>query len=396
LVIGRAVLVHLANALILTRAAAAATVAVTPPPAAFSLSLPAGFPFPRIPADNPMSAAKVALGRRLFYDVRLSGNATQSCASCHQQARAFTDGRAHALGSTGQAHPRSAMSLANVAYSASLTWADPRVQSLESQAQIPMTNRHPVEMGMSGHEREVVARIRRDPLYASLFREAFPAGRAAVTLRNARQAIASFERTIVSGNSPYDRFVWQDDRSGMSDSALRGMTLFFSDRIRCSRCHEGFTFGSPAVWKGGPDARPVFFDNALGKRSGDTDLGLFQATRRPADRGRFRAPTLRNVSVTAPYMHDGRFATLGDVIDHYARGGVPRSGRSPFVVGFSMTQQEKADLLAFLESLTDEKLLSDACLSDPWRESAPPCPSEGQRTAPEAKGTKGPKTRTKP
>ena len=313
-----------------------------------------------------MSADKVALGRRLFYDARLSGNGTQSCSSCHQPARAFTDGRARALGSTGQLHPRSAMSLANVAYSASLTWADPGKRALEAQAVVPMTNEHPVEMGVKGREEEILARLRAEAIYADLFARSFPGERDPVTLANVRKAIASFERTILSGDSPYDRLVWKDDSAAMSDSARRGMALFFSDRLRCSRCHEGFTFSGPDVWQGGPDARPEFVNNGIDGAGGGPDPGLFTVSRRRADRGRFRVPTLRNIAVTAPYMHDGRFATLEAVIDHYARGGIPGPSRSPLLTGFTLTDEERCDLVEFLRSLTDDEFLEDPRLSNPW------------------------------
>ncbi|HEY6148314.1 MAG TPA: MbnH family di-heme enzyme [Thermoanaerobaculia bacterium] len=328
--------------------------------------MPPGFPAPRVPASNPMSEEKRELGRRLFYDPRLSGNATQSCASCHQPAKAFTDGRAHALGSTGETHPRSAMSLANVAFAASLTWADPGKRSLESQARVPMENEHPVEMGTKGRESEILARLSAEPVYRDLFARAFPGDRPPISLANARRAIACFERTILSGDSPYDRYVWRDDRSGMSEAAMRGMALFFSDRTRCSRCHAGFTFGGPAVWQGGAAAKPAFASNGLPLAAADGDGGLAKVTGRRADRGRFRVPTLRNVAITAPYMHDGRFATLAEVIEHYARGSDP-SNRTPLVPGFAATEEEKRDLIAFLESLTDEASLASAELANPWQ-----------------------------
>lgn len=335
-----------------------------------------------------MSPAKVALGRRLFYDPRLSGNGTQSCSSCHQQARAFTDGRARALGSTGQIHPRSAMSLANVAFFATLTWTDPSVRSLERQAAVPMRNRHPVEMGLTGHEQEVLRRIRSVPLYGDLFREAFPGSRSPITFEHIQKAIASFERTIFSGDSAYDRFVWSDDRGAMSDSSRRGMALFFSDRLLCSRCHSGFTFSGPVVWAGAgsPRASPGFADNGLPVHAASRSLSG-ETPRRPEPE-LSRVPTLRNIAVTGPYMHDGRFASLGDVIDHYARGGVARSTRSPLVAGFSLTQQEKQDLVAFLESLTDADFLKDPRLSDPWKVDDPSFPPRTTRTS-------GPKIRTK-
>ena len=312
-----------------------------------------------------MSAEKVALGRRLFFDPRLSGNGTQSCASCHQPARAFTDGRAHAVGATGQSHARGAMSLANVAFSSTLTWADPKVRTLEAQARVPMRNRHPVEMGAAGREREILARLRAESVYTDLFPRAFPGERDPVTLANVRKAIASFERTLLSGDSPYDRLVWRDDRAALSDSARRGMTLFFSERLACSRCHSGFTLSGPAVWSGGPDAKPDFPRNGLGAGAGG-DPGLFRVSRRPGDRGRFRAPTLRNVAVTGPYMHDGRFATLSEVVDHYARPGAGARPESRLPRAPSLRDEEKRDLVAFLESLTDEGFLVNPAFSNPW------------------------------
>jgi cytochrome c peroxidase len=318
-----------------------------------------------------MSEEKVALGRHLFFDPRLSGNASQSCASCHQPARAFTDGRAHALGSTGQLHPRSSMSLANAAFSASLTWADPGKRSLEDQAVVPMTNRHPVEMGLRGHEKEVLARLRAETVYQARFPRAFPADRDPITLVNVRKAIACFERTILSGNSPYDRLVWRDDSSALSEAAWRGMKLFHSERLRCAKCHEGFTLSGPVVWEGGPAVAPAFVNNGLPAAPGKADLGLFTISRRPSDRGRFRVPTLRNIAVTGPYMHDGRFATLDAVIDHYAAGGARESRQSRFVTGFSITGEEKRDLIAFLESLTDKEFLADSRFSDPWPKASP-------------------------
>lgn len=312
-----------------------------------------------------MSAEKVELGQRLFFDRRLSGNASQSCASCHEPSRAFTDGRARAVGSTGEDHPRSAMSLANAAYSVSLTWADPARRSLEDQALVPMMNEHPVEMGVKGREKEILARVAAEPVYVALFPAAFPGERSPITLSNVRKSIACFERTLISGNSPYDRLVWRDERGALSASARRGMDLFFSGRLQCARCHGGFTFSGPVVWEGGPDFAPAFVQNGLEQRPGSSDTGLFFVSHRRSDRGRFRAPTLRNIAKTGPYMHDGRFATLSDVIDHYARGGTPAANRSPLVRGFSISGMEKQDLIAFLESLTDEAFLSDPRFTDP-------------------------------
>ncbi|HEY4229544.1 MAG TPA: cytochrome c peroxidase [Thermoanaerobaculia bacterium] len=340
-------LVLLASTAALGLGAAANRPPARPPAAAvFDWRLPAGFPTPCVPDDNPATEAKVALGRRLFYDSRLSANGTQSCGSCHAPERAFTDGRGRAVGSTGMPHPRGSLSLANVAYNSSFTWIDAHRATLEEQQLGPMLNREPVELGLSGREAEVMARLAADPAYTAAFAAAFP--REPFDLTAVRKAIASFERTLLSGDSPYDRWVWRDDARAMSDAAKSGMRLFFSERLACARCHAGFTFSGPVSFDGLAGERPEFFDTGLG--------------------GPFRAPTLRNIAVTAPYMHDGRFATLGEVVDYYARGGGDSPGKSPRIRAFAITPEERHELVAFLESLTDEGFLSDPRFADPWKE----------------------------
>src|SRR3954469_5679906 len=230
--------------------------AVPPPPAntPFEWQLPRGLPHPLVPADNPMSTVKVALGRRLFYDTRFSGNGTYSCASCHQQSRAFTDGLPHAVGSTGALHPRGAMSLANVAYNPAFGWADSRLASLEAQMAVPMFNVHPIELGLAGHEADVVTRFatRGD---RPGFEKAFPGDRDPVSMQNIVRAIAAFERTLLSADSPFDRYLYRDDRTAISESAARGMKLFFSDRLACSQCHAGFNLSGPDAFASSP--KPV-------------------------------------------------------------------------------------------------------------------------------------------
>jgi cytochrome c peroxidase len=319
-----------------------------------------------------MSEVKVELGRHLFHDRRLSGNGTQSCASCHRPELAFTDGQRTAIGSTGEKHFRNSMSLANVGYGSSLTWADASVRSLEAQAIVPITNRAPVEMGMAGRESELLRRIESDPTYRRLFRDAFPDDPSPVSIPNLTRAIASFERTILSFDSPYDRFVFRGDVNALSPEAWHGMQLFFSERTKCGECHSGLNLAGPSRT---PDSRPepTFHHTALyaigTERSYPaTDNGLRRVTHRPEDDGRFKVPTLRNVAVTAPYMHDGSIATLEEVVDHYARGGraSENPGKSALLRGFTLTPDEKAALIAFLESLTDEKFLADPGYADPW------------------------------
>ena len=293
-------------------------------------------PTPRVPADNPMTTPKVELGRRLFSDTRLSVSGQYSCASCHDQARAFTDGLAHALGATGASHPRGAMSLTNVAYNVSFGWYDPALRSLENQAAVPMFNEHPIELGVKGHEAEVLARFA-TAADAAQFAAAFPGPSSPVSFEQIEKAIATFERTLISGNSPFDRFLYRDDRAALSDSARRGMDLFFSKRTKCSECHSGFNLSGPVQIDGAEPDAAVFHETGVGP---------------------FRAPTLRNIAVTAPYMHDGRLATLEAVVAHYARGGDPGPKKSDRLRGFRISAAETSDLVEFLKSLTDADFLA--------------------------------------
>jgi len=325
----------------------------------------------------------VELGRRLFYDVRLSGAGEMSCASCHLQELAFTDGRAQAVGATGELLSRSAMSLTNVAYNASYNWANPGLKDLESQALNPMLNEHPVEMGVAGREEEVLDRQRKDPVAAGLFGRAFPDQKNPFSLDTVTRALAAFQRTLISTDSPYDRAVFHDDWSALSPSARRGMDLFFSERIGCFQCHGGFSFSGPVKFFGQGGHEPTFHNTGLYNLGGQgrypaTDQGLIARTGRPEDMGRFRAPTLRNIEVTAPYMHDGSIATLEEVVDHYAVGGRtifegPNAGlgagnpyKSELIKGFQITESERRDLVDFLRSLTDRTFLEDPRFSDPF------------------------------
>src|SRR5262245_40386529 len=188
----------------------------------YSFDLPKNFPRPRVPADNPMSAAKVELGRHLFYDKRLSENGTQSCATCHEQARAFTDGKGRAVGSTGEVHPRGAMSLVNVAYASSLTWGNPSVTRLEDQALVPMFSDHPVELGLRRPGTALLGALGGVDRYRQLFPASFPGEPDPITVANVVRALAAFERTIISGSSPYDRYHFDRDDAAISPSARRG------------------------------------------------------------------------------------------------------------------------------------------------------------------------------
>lgn len=338
----------------------------------FNWNLPPGFPKPVVPAGNPMSASKVELGRYLFYDPRMSVNGQQSCATCHRQELAFTDGRAGARGTTGQAHPRSSMSLVNVAYAPVLTWANPALDSLEEQALQPMLGVEPIELGLKGHEQELLNRLKRDSVYQRLFAQAFPEPDDVYTLQNLTRALAAFERSIISMRSPYDRYRWDGDQSAISAAAKRGELIFSSsERGGCFQCHGGWNFTSIRYAgnrdRAGEDGLRVSFFNTGASSYPAPNRGIYEYTKRPEDIGRFRAPTLRNIAVTAPYMHDGSLATLEDVVDHYAAGGrYDHPNKSRILRPFHLTDGEKRDLVEFLRSLTDEELLHDPRWSNPW------------------------------
>ena len=352
--------------------------------AVFKWDLPHWVPPPVVPADNPMTREKVELGRHLFYDARLSADGTMSCASCHHQDKAFTDGRARSPGVTGEIGSRSAMSLANVAYLPVLTWQNPQLSSLEVQALIPLFGEHPVEMGMAGREQELFARMKADPVYRHLFRQAFPAearqGESALySLATLTRALAAFQRSLLSFDSPYDRYRYGRARGAISPQARRGEELFFGERLECYHCHGGFNFTDNIQHSRLPLSERGFHNTGLYNVDGKGAYpaaapGISEFTGDARDHGKFRTPSLRNAAVTAPYMHDGSIATLSEVLrNHYARAGRAALGgkganplRSEFIAGFEVSDAEVADVVAFLESLTDARFLNNPAHADPW------------------------------
>ena len=337
----------------------------------FDWKLPQGFPRPVVPKDNPMSATKVELGRRLFYDKRMSINGKQSCGSCHQQAFAFTDGLARARGATGQLHPRSSMSLVNVAYARYLTWANTSIRLLEEQALIPMLSEQPVELGLKGQEQQFLDEVRHDPVYQRLFPQAFAGADDVYTLANVTRAIAAFERTIISVRSPYDRYRWGGDTSAISEAAKRGEIIFnSSERGGCFQCHGGWNFGGAIRYEGqdepSGDLAHGFFNTGVVVYAAP-NRGLYEQTHRTDDMGLFRVPSLRNVAITAPYMHDGSLPTLDAVLEHYAAGGKNENpNKSHILHPLRLTDEDKRDLIEFLKSLTDPEVVRDPRWSDPW------------------------------
>ncbi len=327
----------------------------------YDWALPADVTPPPVPADNPISDAKVALGRRLFYDTRLSREGTTSCASCHDPARAFTDGESTSEGATGQRTPRSSMSLAGVGYARTLTWANPLLVELESQSLVPLFGDNPVEIG-GGAQDELLGRLLDDPYYRDAFPVAFPDAEEPATLLSITRALAAFQRTLISANSPYDMWNRGDD-DALSAAAQRGLDLFESDRLGCARCHSAPHFTDAA----GTDSEPIFHHIGLPAASYlQPNRGVAEVSLRPEDEGLFKTPTLRNIALTAPYMHDGSLATLDDVLDHFASGGSGAPAQSPHIRPFTLTEGERADVLAFLRALTDREFVTSAGLADPW------------------------------
>ncbi len=311
-----------------------------------------------------MSTEKVALGKRLFFETRLSSTGHYACASCHQPALAFTDGRDRAVGATGAFTRRGAMSLANVAYNPAFTWANTKVSSLESQMREPLFNDHPVEMGLTAGGAAAVDELSRDQTYRAQFSAAFPNDAAPLSMDHIIKAIAAFERTLISGRSPFDRYVFDDDREAMSAQAKRGMALFYSARVGCVQCHSGLTFSGPILYEGHTTDTALFANTGLYDVDGHgayppSDRGLFEITHHAADMGKFRVPTLRNVALTGPYMHDGTLASLDAVLDHYTRGGHKSPRQDSRVRAFELSAEERAELLAFLDSLTDREFVSN-------------------------------------
>ncbi len=307
----------------------------------YPYKLPVGIPQPPpVPAKNPINDAKVDLGKRLYFDKRLSRNSAVSCATCHSPRKGWTDQSPVSTGIHGLKGTRSAPTVLNAAYNLLQFW-DGRAPSLEEQAKGPMQN--PVEMGFSLPG--VVKRLKSIRGYAPLFRKAF--GSPGVTIERVVQAIASFERTVITGNSPYDRYQ-AGDAKAMSADARRGMEIFFG-KGNCSVCHAGFNFSDSD-----------FHNIGVGMSRPKPDLGRFDVTKRDRDRGAFKTPTLRNLSDTAPYMHDGSEKTLARVVDFYDKGGEPNKWLDGRIKPLHLTSAEKKELLAFLDALNGDRVIVES------------------------------------
>jgi cytochrome c peroxidase len=302
----------------------------------FALQIPLGLDaqLQYIPEDNPLTAEKVELGRMLYFDKRLSADNSVACASCHNPQFGFTDGMAVSTGINGQKGGRSAPTVINRLFSDAQFW-DGRAASLEAQALGPIQN--PIEMGNTLEA--VVKKLNAIKGYRAAFQKAFGTE---VTAEGIGKAIASFERTVLSGNSAYDRFKAGEDNA-LSESAQRGLALFESERVKCTACHVGHNFTDEN-----------YRNLGVGMDKAQPDLGRYEISKNEEDRGAFKTPTLRHIARTAPYMHDGSLKTLREVIDYYDKGGAPNAHLSKDMKPLNLTEQEKEDLVAFLESLTGE------------------------------------------
>lgn len=287
------------------------------------------------PVDNPYTAEKAELGWLLFFDKRLSADGTVSCASCHDPKHAFGDGAPVSTGIRGQKGGRSAPTVINRAYSVEQFW-DGRAATFEEQAKGPIAN--PIEMGNT--HQAVVQALRKVPGYRERFKKVF--GKDDVTIDEVAKAITTFERTVLSGNAPYDRFK-AGDKTALTPAQQEGMKVFFSDNARCDSCHEGINF-----------TNGKFANIGIGMDKKDPDLGRFNVTKRESDKGAFKTPTLREIAHTAPYMHDGSMKTLEEVVEHYDKGGIKNPTLHQDVRPLKLSPQDKKNLVEFLKALSGE------------------------------------------
>jgi len=299
----------------------------------FPLDLPPGAPMPTIPADDPLTIASVKLGKALFFDPRLSLDRGISCRSCHFPERAFSDTVALSSGVQGRMVARNAPSLANVAYRP-LLMRDGGTPTLEQQVLIPLLDTAEMDVTMAS----LIALLSEDPDYQTQSMKAFgrPIDAFVIT-----RALASYERTLISGSSRFDEFLYQGDSTALDPQEKRGWAIFNSDRGKCTNCHGGFDLSDHSFRNIGTS-----IDHAA-------DPGRQRITVHPADRGKFAVPTLRNIALTAPYMHDGSMRTLEQVVDHFNSGGLADPNKDPLMTPLHLTAQEKQDVVAFLRSLTD-------------------------------------------
>lgn len=329
-----------------------------------SVSAPkvSGYPSMEIPSGNPLTEQGIALGRKLFFDPILSRDSSQSCSSCHVPTKSFTDGNATSKGVDGINGARSSMNLIDMGFQNFGLFWDGRVNTLEEQALLPVEDVLEMHFNWPG----VIARLKRHPTYPTAFRQAFGITHIdSISKFLAAKAISQFERTLTSsGKSKYDLALTPGSGVFFTESELRGFEMYFDKSggrlpdAECFHCHN-----APLM------ASNDFFNNGIQKVTGLTDfpdLGRGKVTGALVNNGQFRAPTLRNIGLTAPYMHDGRFKTLEEVLDHYNSGGNPADNKNPFIRKLNLTPSQKQDILAFLHTLTDTSFVKNPAFQSPF------------------------------
>ncbi len=300
----------------------------------YQLNIPQGFPDPEIPAENKLTNERVALGKQLFFDPILSRDSSVSCATCHKPELAFTDGLPLSKGIRDQIGVRNAPTLTNIGYHNKGLLHDGGVPTLEMQVLVPVQEHTEFDFDLM----LIAERMKRIPEYAKLSQDAYQRAPDPYVIT---RAIAAFERTLISGNSNYDKFKFQNDTSAFNASEKRGLKIF-TEQLYCTNCHNGFNFTDLSLQNNG-----LYFEKY------PLDSGRMRQTKLEVDRDLFKTPTLRNIALTAPYMHDGSIATLEEVIEHYASGGQVHPNKSKVIRPFQLTEGEKKDLINFLGSLTD-------------------------------------------
>ncbi|MEO6130307.1 MAG: cytochrome c peroxidase [Saprospiraceae bacterium] len=327
-------------------------------PITYFPTIPNGYPALEQPTDNVMTIDGIQLGRKLFYDPILSIDSTKSCSTCHQQEKSFTDHLPFSEGVNGHTN-RSSLSLVDVGFQFHGFFWDGRAASLELQAIQPVEN--PIEMGESWDH--VSLKLKRQPAYQEGFRKAFGiASSALITKDLATKAISQFERTFISsGRSRYDRFARGE--IFLNDNETNGYLMFFNldhdlPDAQCGHCHTAPLFGTTDYFNNGLQESADF--------EGFTDKGLGVTTGIASDNGKFKTPTLRNLVFTVPYMHDGRFNTIEQVVNHYTSGGKPSPNKSPFLNNLHLTESQKSDLISFILTLTDSSVLADPAFKNPF------------------------------
>ena len=310
----------------------------TPDEEVLAFPTPTGFPAPTLPENNPLTKAKIRLGKKLFYDPILSKDSTISCSSCHQQASAFADPRQFSLGVENRVGFRNAQPLFNLAWNPNFFW-DGGVTTMEL---VPL-NAIAAHFELDNTPEAIVSKLNRNPKYIELFRNAF---NDTATTNHLLHALASFQRMLISADAPFDDYLFRGKTNAVSEAAKRGRDLFFNSKTDCFRCHSGFNYTNYSFQSNG---------------SSETypDSGRQRITLASDDRGRFQVPSLRNIEFTAPYMHDGSIPTLDSVVGHYNRGGLNFPGKSPVVRPLNLTAQERSDLVEFMKSLSDTKFLNN-------------------------------------